>query len=145
MGYQYSEGFMQSRKEMADRDNAKADEISALQVGDGISAIGYSQRYAGSVIKVSAKRIEMREDHAELINGRALKFHAGGFAAHCSNQEIQQYDYAPNPDGYVRAFSLRSFVDQYGFERRRWVAVGQPVRNGSGCMVGRHHFYDYNF
>ena len=60
------------------------------------------------------------------------EFIVGGFAAHCTNQDEQEYDYEPNENGtiYVAHWSER----KKGF-----------YSNGLHVTPFRHEFYDYNF
>lgn len=84
--------------------------------------------------KVGAKTIEIRRMKSKLINGDELKFHVGGFAANCSNQNIQKYEYSSDetmPVERVRLQKDGTWKDKYGCKYR---LDTKPVR-----------FYDYNF
>ena len=86
------------------------------------------------VKKVSEKTIEVRRMKYELINKEDLKFHVGGFAAHCSNLHDQKYTYESDENEEVIRLRLRKdglFYDKYG---NRYKLSTRPVR-----------FYDYNF
>tara|TARA_R110000796_G_scaffold148262_6_gene265138 strand:- start:6323 stop:6862 length:540 start_codon:yes stop_codon:yes gene_type:complete len=110
--------------------------IDDLEVGDGITLCGYSDQSAYTIIKRTKKTITLQRDNAKLLNMDDLKFHIGGFSAHCSNQGAQEYDYTQDADGYCTQIRRR--------QTGAWKTTGQT----SGAMratVGRHEFYDYNF
>jgi len=135
-----------NNERVAAKENAHADAISALKVGDGVTFHGYSDSYACTLVKKTAKTLVARRDKATLLNRKDLKFHVGGFAAHCSNQEKQEYSYEANENGEEFKATLREWTDQYGFKRRRWVKSGTRLNERGGSVAkGRHEFYDYNF
>lgn len=108
--------------------------VDDAQVGDGITLRGYTECYAYTVIRRTAKTITLQRDIATLINGDELEFIPGGFAAHCTNQRIQKYEYTPNPDGGVVTIRRN--------KKGNWV---RPGETGKGAFMGRREFYDYNF
>lgn len=134
-------------KQRQDEMNREANVISDLNMGDGISWSGYSDVYAGTIIKKTATTIIVREDLAELINGEDLRFISGGFAAHCENQRDQEYTYNPNPNGRTVKLTLRQFVSHHNGETiYRWKVAGTKTRDSSGNVYpGRRKFHDYNF
>lgn len=125
--------------------NEEAAEIDALEVGDGLTIPGYTDAYAGTIIKKTAKTITVQEDDAELLNGDKLEFHVGGFSAHCSNQWAQEYRYNPNPNGRTFKVTRRSYTDHEGFERVAWVQAGTRSQGARRAYPGRNKFHDYNF
>ena len=52
----------------------------------------------------------------------------GGFVAHCTNNRSLEYDYAPNPTGSIRKFTLR--------KNGRWVETGQDMYTGDRLTAG---------
>ena len=68
--------------------------------------IGYSDITPFEVVRVvSDKCLEVRSMKFALLNISDLVFHAGGFAAHCSNMAAQKWDITPDAEGYV--FKIR--------------------------------------
>jgi hypothetical protein len=135
-----------NRKIEAFEHNEPALEIDDLQVGDGVSMTIYTDAHAYTIIKRTAKTITLQEDNATLINGDKLHFHIGGFAAHCSNQHEQKYDYSPNPNGAIVKISRREWVDGAGCKRVKWKRSGSDTRSpGNAARPGRRKFHDYNF
>ncbi len=100
----------------------------------------YANQYSHSdvtpfeVVRViSDKTIEIREMLATKAAGEKLEFHAGGFSAHCSNQQAQKWDITPNEQAQIiRARKQKdgTFKSIYGKHR----LSDTPVK-----------FYDYNF
>jgi hypothetical protein len=113
--------------------------IDDAKVGDGVSEHGYSDSRAGTIISRTAKSITVQYDTATLLNPEDLKFHVGGFSAHCSTQNAQKYSYAPNPEAGTVKFTRR--------KDGSWRNVGaQHVSNRyNDVTLGRREFYDYNF
>ena len=111
-------------------------------VGMGATWNGYSDRYAGTIVKVTPKTIQVQEDAAELLNGfksgesDALTFHAGGFCGH--TEGVQRYTYTPDPAGEIVTFTLRG--------NGHWVKSKTPARSGPRLRIGtRDKHHDYNF
>jgi hypothetical protein len=110
--------------------------LAELQIGEGVTLHGYSDATAYTIIHKTAKSMKIQRDKVEHINKKDLEFHIGGFSAHCSNQNGQQYSYERDLQGSIETIRLR----QCG----RWKTAGQT----SGAMrasEGRHEFYDFNF
>lgn len=107
--------------------------LDDAKVGDGATLIGYSQRYAYTIIARTEKVITIQRDKTKLLNGDDLVFHVGGFAAHCSNQNIQEYEYTADPEGLIQKISRRK-DGTYRVQKSSEIAVS-----------GRSEFYDYNF
>tara|TARA_R110000764_G_scaffold102715_2_gene188279 strand:- start:93 stop:506 length:414 start_codon:yes stop_codon:yes gene_type:complete len=106
---------------------------------------GYSDVHPYEIVRiVSEKCIEVRAmDTSE--NKTVLSFIAGGFSAHCANQQAQEYEYISNPGNPV--IKIRKNKD--GNTRDR--ITGEPRYEWKGKM-GRfviaakpHKFFDYNF
>ena len=115
------------------------------EVGMPASTNTWTDWEPGTIVKVSAsgKTIWIQEDHAEMINAEELKFHIGGFAANCSNQEVQKYEYKRNLNGCIRKATLRTRRNG----KTLWKMKGSSTNGvGSNCAVGtRFKHYDYNF
>lgn len=116
--------------------------FDVFQVGDQVGIRGWSDVDPGTVVKVSpnGKRVWVQEDDAELLNAEDLKFHVGGFAAHCSNQHEQRYEYRRNENGRIRQFSLRVWRGRYC-----WTPLGGNPDGIQRLSKGWKKFYDYNF
>jgi hypothetical protein len=126
--------------------NEVADYIAATAIGDGVSVSVWSDVHAYTVIKKTATTMTLRADRAELTNRDELRFVVGGFAAHCENQEVQCYEYAPEPNGHQVKISLRCWKDEEGNERRKWKRVGvRTFEAGGNVYPGRRAFRDFNF
>jgi hypothetical protein len=126
--------------------NADADAISSLTIGDGVSASGWTDVTAYTIVKKTPTTITIRADKCTLINREELKFHAGGFAAHCSNQEAQRYSYEQDAGGHVIKISLRKWLDEEGNVRRKWKRAGtRTFEMGGNAYAGRRAYYDFNF
>lgn len=118
----------------------KAEEIhnayltpATAKVGDGATVNLYSDRYAGTIIKVTKKSVTVRRDKATLDPNFKPEFIPGGFAGHCTNQEEQSYTYEADPNGEVYTIFWSDKYNRYG-------------RPGDLSLSrGRHEFYDYNF
>lgn len=87
-------------------------------VGDGATLLGWTDRSAGTVIKVTRCTVTVREDHAVRTDDRGA----------C---ERQDYTFSPNPDGRIYVFRLTKLG---------WRAHGKCVRFGV-----RHAYHDYSF
>lgn len=96
--------------------------------------IGYSDITPFEVVRViSNKTIEIREMNSKLVEGWKPEMIVGGFAAHCVNNNTQEYTYKSRPDAPV----VRARLQKNG----KWKS-----------MFGEHRisetpkrFYDYNF
>lgn len=101
-------------------------------VGDGVTSLGYSDRYAYTIVKKTAKTITIQRDIATIDPNFKPNIIPGGFAGHCENQNDQTYTYEPNPDGEI--------LKAYWSERD-----GVFKADGKKLRKGRREFYDYNF
>ena len=106
-----------------------------FNVGDGATAIGWSDCRAGTIIEVSAKRVVWQRDKVKLLNRDELKWTPGGFAGHCDG--VQRYSYEADPCGRIVVYSLR--------KNGRWIPKGAPLRSTAQIVPGRTEHYDYNF
>ena len=76
-------------------------------------------------------------------NKTELKFHVGGFSAHCSNQDAQEYDYASNTENPVIKIRLNKVGTKYdGTPNLRW-----KNKYGERFVISEapRKFHDYNF
>lgn len=122
-------GYISERQETID---------GKFKVGDGATFGLWTDRMAGTVIEISrdGTRLKWQEDKAVLKT--EMKFQPGGFAGHCLNNDGQQYDYEPDPEGMIEEFSLR--------KNGQWKAVGVRLTvTGYHLFPGRKKKYDYNF
>jgi hypothetical protein len=126
--------------------NERADAISALQPGDGVTVSVWSDADAYTIVRATRTRIVAREDSATLDPSFKPEIIPGGFLGHCTNQREQTYSYSPNPQGRLVTVTLRRWRDEEGNERRMWKAAGSSISARGGSVVpGRHKFHDYNF
>lgn len=97
-------------------------------VGLGVTLRGYTDRYAGTIIEVGAKRkrIVVQQDAAIRVdeNGTSM---------------VQLYRYERDPQGAIYVFTLRS--------NGRWVLQGRSMHSpGFGVTLGtRDAYYDPSF
>lgn len=104
----------------------------AIQVGDGITKLCYSDQQAFTVIEKKGKKIKVQRDKATRLT--QPEFIPVGFSAHCTNQRQIEWSYETNPTGEVLELSLR----KDGYYKTKG-------GNGDQFILGRHEFYDYNF
>lgn len=104
-----------------------------VKVGDGVTINLWSDRYAATIIKVTAKTVTVQRDKAILNPDFKPEWIPGGFAAHCTNQEEQRYTYERDENGRTYLFHWSNKYQRYG----------QP--RDLNLSKGRHEFYDYNF
>jgi len=98
---------------------------------------GWSDIHPFEVIKVNTpNKLTIRPmNHSELLNKDELVFHAGGFSAHCSNQNVQRYTYSSNPEAGTLAI-------RYSKAKRRW----QDADGNIYVLADKpKYFYDFNF
>lgn len=79
------------------------------RVGDGVTILGWTDRYAGTIIKVTPKMITVREDIATRTDSNGLS-------------EAQVYRYEPNPNGRTRTFRLTR--DGWRTKDREGLSIG---------------------
>ena len=104
-----------------------------VQVGDGVTVHYFTDAHAGTVIKKTAKTITIRRDKATLKDSFKPEFIVGGFCAHCTNQDEQEYDYEPDENGQI-------FIAYWSEKKHGYYA--------EGCLhvtPNRQEYYDYNF
>lgn len=105
-----------------------------VQVGDGITLRVYSDCHAFTIIARTEKTLTIQQDKATLKNNWKPEFVHGGFTAHCTNQNEQEYDYEKNEKGQILKI-------RWSDKKSCWNAP----RGYAGISLGRHEFYDYNF
>jgi hypothetical protein len=97
--------------------------------------LGYSDITPFEVVRiVSDKCLEIRALKTVLLNNKDLVFDVGGFSAHCSNQDIQEWSYEPCKDSPVHKIRKSN----RGVWKNKWgdtYAVGDKPRRR----------YDFNF
>ena len=103
------------------------------KVGDGATVNLFSDRHAGTIIKVTKATITIRQDRAILDPKFKPEWIPGGFAAHCTNQENQSYTYEPDENGSETTIHWSKKFNRYG------------TPGNVTASKGRHEFYDYNF
>lgn len=105
-----------------------------VQVGDGITLRVYSDCHAFTIIARTEKTLTIQQDKATLKNNWKPEFVHGGFTAHCTNQNEQEYDYEKDEKGQILKI-------RWSDKKSYWNAP----RGFAGISLGRHEFYDYNF
>ncbi len=103
------------------------------KVGDGATVNLWSDRHAGTIIKVTKASITIQRDKATLDPNFKPEWVAGGFAGHCTNQDEQKWSYERNEKG--ETYTIRW--------SRKYNKFGTP--GNLTASKGRHEFYDYNF
>ena len=97
------------------------------EVGMGVTYGCWTDRYAGTIIKVSAsgREITVQDDHARRTDNNGMS-------------ECQSYEYTPNPEGAIMVFTLR--------KNGRWTEKGSPMGKGYRAGIGhRNAYHDYSF
>lgn len=107
--------------------------LEITKPGDGVTVNYFTDSHAYTVISRTAKTLRIQRDKATLSPDYKPEFVPGGFAAHCTNNEEQRYDYERDPKGEIKT--------------AYWSEVYCCFRVGGSLIVtpGRHEFYDYNF
>lgn len=96
---------------------------------------GYSDVSPFEIVRIiSDKTVEVRKMDAERDASVELEFHAGGFAANCSNQRDQKWFITSNRSNPV----VRIRLNKQGVWKS---ACGSKF----GLAEAPHKFYDYNF
>ena len=115
------------------------EEVTVPVVGMGATVCGYTDKYAGTIIRVTEKRMDVQRDKAIINPNWKPLVQLGGFVGHCTNQDEQKYTYERNPEGEIFHCSLRTSDTGKSY----WKLCGskrQMVKVGV-----REEFYDYNF
>lgn len=83
---------------------------------------------------VSEKCVIIKAMKATLVNGNKMNFHVGGFMAHCSNQNEQEWNIESRDD--AKGFRIRLHKDGTWHDSggSRYKPDTKPMK-----------FYDYNF
>lgn len=105
-----------------------------IQVGDGITLNLYSDAHAFTVIKRTKNTITVQRDKATLKETFTPEFSVGGFFAHCSNQDEQDYNYEQDPNG-------RIIILRWNEKKKKWLNKKYCV----STSYGRNEYYDYNY
>jgi hypothetical protein len=126
------------------------------KIGDGVTWTGYSDRYAGTVVKVTRTQVHVVEDDATLLNGAtsnesdALQVFPGGFVAHVEGR--QRYEYSPRLNGGKLKFTLRNKKKRrYDADTQQWNDIVEQEYQMAGATTsaflshGRRKHHDYNF
>lgn len=106
-----------------------------IEVGDGVTMYLWSDAHACTVIARTAKTLTIQQDKATLDPNFKPEWIAGGFAAHCTNSDEQEWTYERDPNGEI-------IKCRWSEKHGRW----QTGSDGSIKIGrGRHEHYDYNF
>jgi len=97
------------------------------KVGDGATILGWTDRYAATVVAVreTAKQVTvtLQEDHARRVDANGMS-------------ESQQYEFTPNPQARLQVFRFAKREDG----TLQGLGDGKKVRLGQ-----RMHYYDFSF
>jgi len=105
--------------------------IKNLPAGNYFTEIGYSQSYPWVEIKRTAKTVTLAKVLVAKDPEWKPVMHAGGFAAHCSNQHDQTWLFAGIDTTHQTTLRLT---------KRGWAHKGVKFVEGRAT-----EFYDYNF
>lgn len=97
------------------------------QIGMGVTVLGWTDRYAGTIIEIIRNGFVVQQD-------KAIRTDSNGMS------ESQSYRYEPNPDGRIRSF--RQVMR--GKAKGAW---RESSGSGStGVLIGhRRAYHDYSF
>lgn len=114
-------------------DEIRREQNREIEVGDGVTVRFYTDAHAGTVIRKTKTMLIIQQDKATLDPSFTPEFDVGGFAAHCSNNNEQKYNYERDPEGTIY--------------KARWSEKDGCYKYDGCCRIsrGRHEFYDYNF
>jgi len=90
----------------------------APEVGMGATVLHWTDRTAGTIIKVTPKTFTMQADNAVRTDENGMS-------------EVQSYQYTPDPNGRLFVFRLT---------KRGWRCKGLGV-----CIGERRQYHDYSF
>lgn len=96
-------------------------------IGMGCTKCMWSDREAYTIIDVSENRktIVVQRDSVKRIDSNGMS-------------ESQEYEYTQDPNGEIEVVTLR--------KNGRWITQGEPMKNGTGWLIGeRCEYYDYSF
>lgn len=92
---------------------------TAPEVGMGATVLGWTDRYAGTIVKITPTQIHVQRDIAIRADQRGMS-------------EIQNYTYKTDQTGLIEVF--------------RKTKRGYRNRAGNGLLIGaRQAYYDYSF
>ncbi len=129
----YAESVYEELKEIIEEYDSKYLTPANVKVGDGATVVLFSDKQAGTIVKVAKSSITIRRDKAIKNDDFKPEFVTGGFNAVCVNQNEQSYAYEPDEQGQLTTIHWSSKNNSYG--------TPSKVR----AIKGRHEFYDYNF
>ena len=90
----------------------------APEIGMGATILSWTDRNAGTIVKITPKQIHVQEDNAERTDSNGMS-------------ECQDYAFTPNPKGKITIFRLT----KNGYRG-----------DGKGLLIGtRDKYYDYSF
>lgn len=88
-------------------------------VGDGCTILMWTDRHAGTIVKVTATQVHVQRDKATRADSNGMS-------------ESQSYTYEADPDGAIQIF--------------RMTKKGYRDNGGSGLLIGsRREYHDYSF
>jgi hypothetical protein len=89
------------------------------RVGDGATVLCWTDRHAGTIMKVTRYSLTVQLDKAVRVDNNGMS-------------ESQEYRYEPDPDGRIEVFR----VTKRGFKNK----------SGNGLLIGtRNSYHDYSF
>ena len=101
------------------------------EVGMGVTLLGWTDRYAATIIEVEGNVITVQEDQSKRTDGNGVS-------------EDQTYSYEPNPNGMTHHYRFRN--DAWEAVQRNERTGRWNRRDGYGLMLGvRQHYYDFSY
>ena len=95
------------------------------EVGMGATILGWTDRYAATIIEVLPRQVTVQYDHATRSDTNGMS-------------DAQAYEYTPNPHGRKETYTLR--------KNGRWVRKGESLKDGGRLAIGyRDHHHDFSF
>ncbi|HCC34091.1 MAG TPA: hypothetical protein DEQ02_00030 [Ruminococcaceae bacterium] len=71
------------------------------RIGEGATVNYWSDRHAGTIIKLTKTTITIQRDKATLAPDFKPEYIPGGFSVHCTNSGDQKWIYEPDPKGQI--------------------------------------------
>ena len=110
-----------------------SDYYHEMEVGDRAHVMMWSDIYPVTILRKTATTLTVRRDKATLDPNWKPDWIIGGFSAHCTNNEDQEWIIEEDPDGEIEVF--------------RWSKRLNCFKDKSDCKLlpGWKKFHDYNF
>lgn len=101
--------------------------------GMGATLLGFSDRYAATIIAIDGDIITVQEDRATRLDSNGAS-------------ENQSYEYSADPDAPARHYQRKADGSWEQVTRLDHSGRWEPVTSGYGLLVGkRDHFFDFTY